>query len=101
MQEHDARGVTNANKKNAIFAYDWARFRAQKTGFEQNLTNGAVLGKFGVTTPVGPTTANVNEQAGRFFGTRYVFNVVRKTNHPGQVGNSASTFFPSLVTTAG
>jgi ABC-type phosphate transport system substrate-binding protein len=87
LQEHDARGVTNGSKHNAIFAYDWARFRAQKVGFEQNLTNGAVLGKFGVNTPVGPTTSNVNETANRFFGTRYVFNVVRKTNHPGQVGN--------------
>ncbi len=87
LEEHDARGVSNANKPDAIFAYDWARWRAQKTGFEQNLTNGSVLGKFGVTTPVGPTASNVNEGPNRFFGTRYVYNVVRKTNHPGQRGN--------------
>ena len=87
LEEHDARGVSNGDKHNAIFAYDWARWRAQKNGFEQNLTNGSVLGKFGVSTPVGPSASNVNETANRFFGTRYVYNVVRKTNHPGQRGN--------------
>ena len=87
LEEHDAQGVTNANKPDAIFAYDWARWRAQKSGFEHNLTNGSVLGKFGVTTPVLPSASNVNETANRFFGTRYVYNVVRIQNHPGQRGN--------------
>jgi len=91
LEEHDARGVKPADKPNAIFAYDWGKFRAQKTGFETNLTNGAVLGKFGVTTPVTPTTSNVNETSGRFFGTRYLFNVVRKSNHPGQAADQLNS----------
>ena len=82
LQEHDARGVADADKPNAIFAYDWARYRAQQSGFEANLTNGAVLGAFGVTTPVIPTSDNVVEKGTRFYGTRYVFNVVKKANHP-------------------
>jgi ABC-type phosphate transport system substrate-binding protein len=82
LQEHDARGVVSGDKPNAIFAYDWARFRAQENGFEANLTNDAELGAFGVTTPVVPTAANVKETGTRFFGTRYVFNVVKKVNHP-------------------
>jgi phosphate transport system substrate-binding protein len=82
LQEHDARGVTDADKPRAIFAYDWARYNAQKKGFEANLTNGAILGAFGVTTPVVPTASNVNEKSTRFFGTRYVFNVLRRGNHP-------------------
>jgi len=91
LQEHDARGVTNPNKANAIYMYDWGKFRAQKTGFEQNLTNAAVLGKFGVTTPVTPTAQNVNETASRYFGTRYLFNVVRKTNHPGKAADQLNS----------
>jgi len=91
LEEHDARGVSAANKHNAIYAFDWARFRAQKAGFEQNLTNGAVLGKFGVNTPVLPTTSNVNETANRYFGTRYVYNVVRKSNHPGQAADQLNS----------
>jgi hypothetical protein len=87
LEEHDALGVSNANKHNAIYMYDWGKWRAQKTGFEKNLTNASVLGKFGVTTPVTPTANNVNETAGRYFGTRYLYNVVRLTNHPGQRGN--------------
>ena len=82
LEEHDARGVTAASKPNAIFVYDWSKWRAQKTGFEPNLTNGSVLGKFGVTTPVGPTTSNVNETSHRYYGTRYLYNVVRKDTHP-------------------
>jgi phosphate transport system substrate-binding protein len=91
LEEHDARGVSAANKPNAIYMYDWARFRAQKTSFEKNLTNGAVLGKFGVNTPVLPSASNVNETSSRFFGTRYVFNVVRKTNHPGQAADQLNS----------
>jgi phosphate transport system substrate-binding protein len=84
LEEHDARGVTSLTFSNAIYMYDWARFRAQKTGFEQNLTNGAALGKFGATTATiaAPTTANVNESKTRYFGTRYVYNVMEKSPHP-------------------
>jgi ABC-type phosphate transport system substrate-binding protein len=87
LQEHDARGVTDATKPNAIFAYDWARYNAQIAGFEANLTNGASLGAFGVSAPIIPDRGNVNETKNRFFGTRYVYNVVRKKNHPGNANN--------------
>jgi phosphate transport system substrate-binding protein len=88
LEEHDARGVSDANKPNAIYMYDWARYNAQhKTHFEQDLTNGAVLGAFGVTTPVVPTSHNVNESNTRFFGTRYVYNVEKHGNHPKTAGN--------------
>lgn len=84
LEEHDARGVSNVTFQNAIYMYDWARFRAQKGNFEQNLTNGAVLGSYGTTSASikGPSTSNVNETKGRYDATRYVYNVVRKTPHP-------------------
>ena len=55
--------MSSVTFQNAIYMYDWAKFRAQKTGFETNLTNGAVLGKYGTTsaTIMGPSTSNVNE----------------------------------------
>jgi hypothetical protein len=34
LQEHDARGVTTASKPNAIYVYDWARWRSQYNGVE-------------------------------------------------------------------
>ena len=68
--------------QNAIYMYDWGKWRAQKTHFEPDLTNGSALGKYGVTTPVGPSAANVNETKSRYTATRYVYNVVRKTVHP-------------------
>jgi len=84
LEEHDARGVSSVTFQNAIYMYDWARFRAQKTGFEANLTNGAVLGKYGTTSASikGPSTSNVNETKSRYDATRYVYNVVRKSPHP-------------------
>jgi ABC-type phosphate transport system substrate-binding protein len=94
LQEHDARGVTAGSFPNAIYYYDWARYNAQKKGFEANLTNSAELGAFGVTTPVVPTAANVNEKSTRFYGTRYVYNVVRRVNHP---KNAASQYQDNLA----
>ena len=84
LEEHDARGVSTVTFQNAIYMYDWARFRAQKGGFEPNLTNGAVLGKYGTTRhrSRGRRPPNVNETKSRYDGTRYVYNVVRKTPHP-------------------
>ena len=84
LEEHDARGVSTVTFQNAIYMYDWARFRAQKTGFEQNLTNGAVLGKYGTTTAtiMTPNTSNVNESKTRYNGVRYVYNVQEKKSHP-------------------
>ena len=92
LEEHDAEGVTPVTFTNAIYMYDWARFRAQKTGFEPNLTNGAALGKFGATTATisAPTTANVNESKTRYFGTRYVYNVMEKSPHPKSDANQTT-----------
>jgi phosphate transport system substrate-binding protein len=84
LEEHDARGVSTVTFQNAIYMYDWGKFRAQKGGFEQNLTNGAVLGKYGTTsaTIMGPSTSNVNETKNRYNATRYLFNIVKKVSHP-------------------
>jgi phosphate transport system substrate-binding protein len=82
LEEHDARGVSAVTFQNAIYQYDWARYRAQRGHFEADLTNGAVLGKYGVSTPVLPSPTNVNESKSRYNGTRYVYNVVKKTAHP-------------------
>ena len=84
LEEHDAQGVSSVTFQNAIYMYDWARFRAQKSGFEPNLTNGAVLGSYGTTTASikGPNTSNVNETKSRYDATRYVYNVQLKANHP-------------------
>jgi ABC-type phosphate transport system substrate-binding protein len=86
LEEHDARGVTTASKPNAIYAFDWSRWRAQGTGIEANLRNGSTLGKLGTTTNPDnrqlPSTTTVNTTPSRFLGTRYVFNVVEKASHP-------------------
>jgi hypothetical protein len=78
--------VTNATKPNAIDAFDWARYKAQGTGVEANLRNGATLGKLGTTANPDnrqfPTATTVNTTASRFIGTRYIFNVVRTSSHP-------------------
>ena len=96
-EEHDSRSVTDANKPFAIDAFDWARYNAQKNGFEANLTNDAVLGAFGVTTPVVPTSANVNESGSRYYGTRYVYNVEKHGNHP----KNAKTQYQDILSIIG
>lgn len=92
LEEHDAEGVASATFQNAIYQFDWARFTAQKKGFETNLTNGAVLGKAGATlaTAKGPNVSDVNESSSRFYGTRYVYNVMEKTNHPASDTNQGT-----------
>jgi ABC-type phosphate transport system substrate-binding protein len=84
LQEHDARGVTAPTKRAAIYMFDWARWRAQSKHFEADLRNGSSLVKFGVTTAKAlvPGITNVNETKKRFYGTRFVYNVNRKVNHP-------------------
>ncbi len=84
LEEHDARGVTTASKPNAIYAFDYARWTAQKNGVEADLRNGATLGSLNSVTP-SPTT--VNTSPSRFLGTRYVYNVVRLANHPASYTN--------------
>ncbi len=84
IEEHDARGVTTASKPNAIYAFDFSKWKAQSSGFEANLRNGAALGKLGTTTSnrQGPSLTTVNTTPSRFLGTRYVFNVERTASHP-------------------
>jgi ABC-type phosphate transport system substrate-binding protein len=88
-QEHDSRAVTAADKPFAIDAFDWARWNAQRKGFEGDLRNGSEMGAFGTSTSnrKKPTTGTVKESGTRFYGTRYVFNVVRKGNHPSKATN--------------
>jgi len=87
LQEHDATGVSSVTFQNAIFMYDWGKWRAQKGGFEPNLTNGSALGAYGVTTPVTPSVKNVNESPTRYTATRYLYNVVRRKVHPATAKN--------------
>jgi ABC-type phosphate transport system substrate-binding protein len=78
LEEHDARGVTPANFSNAIYAYDYARWTAQSTGFEADLRNGSGLGAINGVTP-SPSTVN---ESGTFVDSRYIYNVVRTAAHP-------------------
>jgi hypothetical protein len=84
INQDDARNVASATFPDAIFVYEWADWRTQKTGFSPNLTNGSALGKFGITasSEVAPTVKNVNESKTRYQGTRYIYNVSMKVNHP-------------------
>ena len=84
LEEHDARGVTTVSKPNAIYAFDFSRWKAQATGYEADLRNGAGLGKLGTTAAnrQGPSLTTVNTNPGRFLGTRYVYNVVELASHP-------------------
>jgi ABC-type phosphate transport system substrate-binding protein len=88
LEEHDARGVTNANFPNAIYAFDYARWTAQSTGFEADLRNGAALGAINGVTP-SPSTVNAS---GTFVDSRYVYNVVRKAAHPASYTNQYKDF---------
>lgn len=93
LEEHDARGVTTKSKKNAIYMFDWARWSAQRNHFEADLRNGSSLAAFGVTakTAVIPSAKNVNETKKRFYGTRYVYNVLSKANHPASFTSQLSS----------
>ena len=84
INQDDARNVSSQTFQNAIFVYEWADWRTQKTGFSKNLTNGSVLGKFGVssTSEQTPSATTVNEKKTRYQGTRYIYNVSLKVNHP-------------------
>jgi ABC-type phosphate transport system substrate-binding protein len=84
ITQDDATAIPSTQFSNAIFVFEWADWRSQKTGFSANRTNGSVLGKFGPTaaTETSPSAANVNETSKRYFGTRYIYNVSMKTLHP-------------------
>lgn len=88
LQEHDATGLTPADKPAAIYGYDIARWNSQSTGFEVDKRNGASLGKI---NGVAPTTATLSESEAlendvtacdtnvtptSFCGSRLIFNVI-------------------------
>ena len=55
LEEHDARGVSMAFISRTRSSRTTGPVGTQQhTSFEANLTNGAVLGKFGVATPIAP-----------------------------------------------
>ena len=78
LEEHDARGVSLANKAGAIYFFDYGRWTAQSKQFEADLRNGATLGAINGTTP-SPATVN---PAGTFIDSRWIYNVVRTDSHP-------------------
>jgi ABC-type phosphate transport system substrate-binding protein len=84
INQDDARDVPSNSFQNAIFVFEWADWRSQKDGFSPNLTNFSVLGKFGInaTSEKTPNASDVNETASRYQGTRYIYNVDMKVNHP-------------------
>ncbi len=84
INQDDARNVSGVTFQNAIFVFEWADWRSQKSGYSANLTNGSVLGKFGITaaSEQTPNASNVNEKKTRYQGTRYIYNVSKKVNHP-------------------
>ncbi len=77
LEEHDATGIPAAQKANAIYFFSVAQYNAQKGGYLIDLRNGSALGNI---NGVAPTAATINETAGRFFGTRYVYNVTKSTS---------------------
>jgi len=84
INQDDARDVSSEIFQNSIFVFEWADWRAQKDGFSPNLTNGSALGKFGInaTSEKTPNASDVNETTNRYQGTRYIYNVDMKANHP-------------------
>jgi ABC-type phosphate transport system substrate-binding protein len=74
LEEHDATGVSAANKPNAIYVFSVAQWQAQSGGRLVDLRNGAVLGQI---NGVSPNASSINTSPTRFFGTRYVYNVTK------------------------
>ena len=80
LQEHDATGIPNAQKANAIAFFSVGQWKAQSSGRLLNLRNGATKGSI---NGVVPNASTVNTTASRFFGTRYIYNVT-KTGSPSE-----------------
>jgi phosphate transport system substrate-binding protein len=74
LEEHDATGVSTANKSNAIYVFSVAQWNAQGAGKLVDRRNGSTLEKI---SGVAPTSATINTTASRFFGTRYIYNVTK------------------------
>lgn len=76
LQEHSATGVDPATKARAIYVFDYAQWYAQSKQLQPDQRNGSV---FGSINGVKPTAATINTGPTRFFGTRYVFTIVKQT----------------------
>ncbi|MFM7271732.1 MAG: hypothetical protein ACKO2C_08910 [Actinomycetes bacterium] len=76
LQEHSATGIDPATKARAIYVFDYAQWYAQSKQLQPDQRNGAV---FGSINGVKPTTATINTGPTRFFGTRYVYTIVKST----------------------
>jgi phosphate transport system substrate-binding protein len=80
LEEHDARGISAANKASAIYFFSVSQWNAQASGRLVDLRNGALLGSINGVTPV---AAHINTSSSRFFGTRYVYNVTKSGSPSG------------------
>ena len=86
VQEHDCRGVSDANKLDAICFYGYSRWVIQAKALETDKRNGAVFGKFKNTGDLKrPSFSSINETASRFEGTRFVYNYVGLTSTTGSL----------------
>lgn len=93
VQEHDCTAVADADKPDAICFYGYSRWRIQASGIEVDKRNGARFGRFTATdggTALLPTPSTINETAGRYAGTRLVYNLVYKGT------NAATPTLPSF-----
>jgi hypothetical protein len=86
LEEHDARGVSAANKPGAIIPFSFAQWTADSKGVTPDLRNGVSFEPANVSgTVIKLTAATVNEVApagGQHYPyVRYVFNVLN-TNEP-------------------
>jgi phosphate transport system substrate-binding protein len=77
LEEHDATGVSAANKANALYFFSYGQYVSQASGKLVDLRNQAQLGNI---NGVAPSTSSINETPSRFFGTRYVYNVTKSTS---------------------
>jgi phosphate transport system substrate-binding protein len=77
LEEHDARGVSSANKPNAIYVFSVAQWNAQAGGELADLRNGSTLQSINGVSPI---TSHINTTPTRFFGTRYIYNVTKSTS---------------------
>jgi phosphate transport system substrate-binding protein len=81
LQEHDATGVSAANRPAAILAFGFAKWVQMANALTPDVRAGVKLSKINF---VKPTTATITDNS--FFGVRYVYNVAKNTTpHYGQV----------------
>ncbi len=78
LEEHDARGVSTANKANAVLPFSYAQWNSDAKGVTPDLRNGVALQS---VDGVKPSATSINESttgtAGHFNGTRYVNYIVK------------------------